>query len=390
MPSEQNAVRAEPESRATEPGGRATEPETSSDEARSLAAESRSRTAEAGTRTAARESGAADAESGAAGTENRSADAENRSADAESGAAGTENRSAGENPVAAALENLADFHRRRLTLSPAALIETFIEDRLLVAAAFGEPRPREAWRRLRYVVSRARAFTGPGRHSLRAFLDWIESLQRADVRDPEAGSIESDEDAIHIQTIHGAKGLEFPIVFLAGLGTPSRWRSAAVDVLLNRDTQTLACRLGQSWETPDYAEVASRERELARAEAVRLLYVAATRARDHLILSLHRGPRSDDSAAAVIERYLEDAPTGLCPIVAPPEPTQHANETPPHPPAPQPAPAGQLALAGHLVTAQHPAPVIDSTSESEVERAWLAARTLRTAAATAVAREPSA
>ena len=59
---------------------------------------------------------------------------------------------------------------------------------------------------------------------MRAFLDWIEGLQRADVRDPEMGSAESDEDALHIQTIHGAKGLEYPIVLLGGLGAPGRGR----------------------------------------------------------------------------------------------------------------------------------------------------------------------
>ncbi len=47
------------------------------------------------------------------------------------------------------------------------------------AAAFDQPRPRETWRRLRYVVARARAFTAQGRHSLRAFLDWIDTLERA-------------------------------------------------------------------------------------------------------------------------------------------------------------------------------------------------------------------
>ena len=107
---------------------------------------------------------------------------------------------------------------------------------MLVASAFGEPRPREAWRRLRYVVSRARAFTGTGRHTLRAFLDWIEGLQHAEVRDPEFGSAESDEDAVHIQTIHGAKGLEYPIVLLGGLGSPGRGRFTYVELIADRNT----------------------------------------------------------------------------------------------------------------------------------------------------------
>jgi ATP-dependent exoDNAse (exonuclease V) beta subunit len=150
-------------------------------------------------------------------------------------------------PVEDALASLAEFHRRRLLLSPPALIEAFLADRLLVASAFGEARPREAWRRLRYVVSRARAFTSTGRHTLRAFLDWIEGLQRAEVHDPETGSAESDEDAIHIQTIHSAKGLEYPVVLLGGLGSQRGGRMGTIEVITDRRTRRLACRAGQGW-----------------------------------------------------------------------------------------------------------------------------------------------
>ena len=215
-------------------------------------------------------------------------------------------------PVKQALANLASFHARRHLLSPPALIEAFIRDRLLVAAAFGEVRPREAWRRLRYVVTRARAFTDTGRHTLRAFLDWIEGLQRAEVRDPESGSADSDEDALRIQTIHGAKGLEYPIVLLGGLGTNGRGGFGGVDVIADRRTGRLACSAGKDWQTGDYTEAKAREQAMAEAEAVRLLYVATTRARDHLVLSLFRGERAADSAAALIEQHLATADAELC------------------------------------------------------------------------------
>ncbi len=265
-----------------------------------------------------------------------------------------------EGPVRDALTSLAGFHHRRLLLWPPALIEAFIADRLLVASALGEARPREAWRRLRYVVSRARAFTSTGHHTLRTFLDWIEGLQRADVRDPESGSTEPDEDAIHIQTIHGAKGLEYPIVLLGGLGSPSRGGSfGSVELIADRRTRRLACRVGQAWYTPDFAEAQAREKAMASAESVRLLYVATTRARDHLVLSLFRGRFSESSAAATIERNLAEAPPDLCPPLdvpayAPLEPTDH-------------------------VPAQESS---SETSESlESERTWLAARAARLASA---------
>ncbi|HET6315220.1 MAG TPA: 3'-5' exonuclease, partial [Chloroflexota bacterium] len=223
-------------------------------------------------------------------------------------------------PVKQGLTSLAEFHQRRLLLSPAALVEAFVADRLLVVSAFAEARPREAWRRLRYVVSRARAFTSTGRHTLRAFLDWIDGVQRADVRDLESGFAESDEDALHIQTIHGAKGLEYPIVLLGGVGSANRGRFGTVEVIPDRGgDRRVACRAGFGWETPDFAAALGREKRMADAEAIRLLYVAATRARDHLVLSLFRGAGAESSAAAAIERRLLDSESEkLCPALSVP------------------------------------------------------------------------
>nr|MBA2446801.1 UvrD-helicase domain-containing protein [Chloroflexota bacterium] len=222
-------------------------------------------------------------------------------------------------PVNEALISLAAFHARRHVLSPPALIEAYIGDRLLVAAAFGEPRPRESWRRLRYVVSRARQFTATGRHTLRAFLDWIEGLERAEARDVESAEAEPDEDAVRILTIHKSKGLEFPIVLLAGLGAARGGRSQSVEVIPDRTNGALACRAGpagQAWRTADFETAQLHERAMEEAESVRLLYVAATRARDHLVISLYRTARATTSAAALITDHLHGA-EGLCTEIAP-------------------------------------------------------------------------
>jgi ATP-dependent helicase/nuclease subunit A len=261
-------------------------------------------------------------------------------------------------PVKAALENLADFHRRRHLLSPPALIEAFIRDRLLVATAFGEARPREAWRRLRYVVSRARTFTSTGRHTLRGFLNWIEGLQRADVRDPEQGSAESDEDAIHIQTVHGAKGLEFPIVLLGGLASNGFGGFDEVEVIADRRSGRIECTAGRGWQTADYLTVKGHEKRMAEAEAVRLLYVAATRARDRLVLSLFRGRKSDGCAADMIEKQLACGEPNAC----------------------QPLAVRALATRSpDLPEGVFEPPVVTESDEG----AWLAARTARVRALTA-------
>jgi ATP-dependent helicase/nuclease subunit A len=219
-------------------------------------------------------------------------------------------------PLKDALACLASFHARRQALSPPALIDAFLRERMLEAAVFAEPRPRESWRRLRYVATQARAFTATGRHTLRAFLEWIAGLERAEVREAESAEAEPDEDAVRILTIHKAKGLEFPIVLLAGLGNTRGGGSSSIEVIPDRESGALACRIGADWRTDDFEEARTHEDQRAEAEAIRLLYVAATRARDHLVLSLYRGARAGTSAAARIETRLEGT-DGLCQSIEP-------------------------------------------------------------------------
>src|SRR5262249_39678324 len=117
------------------------------------------------------------------------------------------------------------------------------------------------------------------------------------------------------QTIHGAKGLEYSIVLLGGLGSGGRARFNSIEVIANRETGRLAVRAGTGWQTDDFPSAERRERRMAEAESVRLLYVAATRAKDHLVLSLFRGARAEDSRAAIVERRLGDSSPELCPVL---------------------------------------------------------------------------
>ncbi|HLG73380.1 MAG TPA: UvrD-helicase domain-containing protein [Chloroflexota bacterium] len=217
-------------------------------------------------------------------------------------------RHAGVDRVQAALASLREFHAARHRRSSAATIDAFIRDRTLALQAFGQPRPREAWRRLRYVVAQARRLAESGQPSLRSAVEWLEGLQRESFYDAESAVAEADEDAVRFMTVHGSKGLEFPIVILTGLGVLRR-RPQGPHVAADRHEARLELYLNASFATAGFDS--QRDERMDRAEQLRLLYVAATRARDHLVLSLFHTARELDSPAAHILDGLRDAPE-LC------------------------------------------------------------------------------
>ena len=209
-------------------------------------------------------------------------------------------------PVLEAFAVLRDFHARRLWGSPPALIESFVRDRRLLELALNQRYPRERWRRYRFLVDSARMFASAGGSSLRAFLEWTDRQQSEGAQVMESPLPELDEDAVRIMTVHGAKGLEFPIVILTGLNIT---RNARVSpVLFEWTSGKVEARIGRAgsyFQTGGYDALAEIDKQRQAEEFVRLQYVAATRARDHLIVSLYRTAKDKRSAAARIARFLE-------------------------------------------------------------------------------------
>ena len=208
-------------------------------------------------------------------------------------------------PVRAAMDWLRAIHEQRWNLTLSALVERILRERRLFELALAERRPRERWRRLRFVLDQARAYADGGGTSLRGFLDWTRIQADEGARVVDQVVPEPDDDAVRIMTVHAAKGLEFPIVVLAGLGVSPSNRSPLL--LWNADgTPELGLR--KDVQTAGYHQREEQEKELETYERIRLLYVAATRAEDHLVVSLHRGSRSAKSYAARIAEQLEELP----------------------------------------------------------------------------------
>ena len=210
------------------------------------------------------------------------------------------------NKVSDALEVLRDAHDRRMWTATAALIDGFIRDRLLMESAISRPREREQWRRYRFLVEQARAFAAAGGNSLRDFLEWVQRQADEGARVTETPVPESDEEAVRIMTVHAAKGLEFPVVLLTGLNNSAPPR--VDNVIFDAGEVEVGVGSGDNqFLTANYAELKEREKALEEQEHVRLLYVATTRARDHLVLSMHRPDnRNSGLDSTQITELLED------------------------------------------------------------------------------------
>jgi ATP-dependent helicase/nuclease subunit A len=191
-----------------------------------------------------------------------------------------------DHPVRLAFAHLRSLWLDRWWLTPSALLERLLRERQAFLLGFGDPRPAEVWRRLRFLVDQARAFEEASGGGLRAFVDWaaLQSAESARVHEPLLP--ETDDEAVRILTIHGAKGLEFPITILSGMTTQAGGRRSGVSVLWGDDGPP-EVRLRKGLATLNHDPRADIEFEMDTHEKLRLLYVAATRARDHLVVSCH-------------------------------------------------------------------------------------------------------
>jgi ATP-dependent helicase/nuclease subunit A len=159
-------------------------------------------------------------------------------------------------------------------LTPSELVSRVLAETAYAYELRGprHPQARENLKKLRGMIRRIQ---NRGYATLARIADHLERLAVGD----ESNAAIDAVDAVSLMTVHAAKGLEFPIVFLVNMGRGTGGIRAPIRVAVNGDGEPSVAIADYQSEADEDAQARDRE------ESKRLLYVALTRARDRLYLS---------------------------------------------------------------------------------------------------------
>jgi ATP-dependent helicase/nuclease subunit A len=183
-------------------------------------------------------------------------------------------------PIAQALRILAALHRGRNRRPIADTINELLEAARAHAGFALRPAGHQVLANVYRICELARSFETGGGISFRGFVDELEAQSQRQ-ESAEAPVLEEGAEGVRLMTVHTAKGLEFPVVILADM--TANLAAAEPDKHVDTARGLCAMRLLRCapWELVE-SEAEERARELA--EGVRVAYVAATRARDLLVV----------------------------------------------------------------------------------------------------------
>ncbi len=188
--------------------------------------------------------------------------------------------------LAEAVEEIREMHERRNGRSARGVMEEIFRrtqaHALFLSAFYGEQRVANLLKLLDVAFEYERGGVR-GVDEFGAFLG-RQLKQGKEAQEAEAGLTDGDEDHVRFMTIHAAKGLEFPAVAMVDLSGGERNDPPAS--IADRAGGRLFLNVGRDsrrLRTSGFGAALEHEKEIEEAERKRLLYVAATRARDFLI-----------------------------------------------------------------------------------------------------------
>ena len=149
----------------------------------------------------------------------------------------------------------------------------------------GLPAGRQRASNLQIIVEKAAKFEKTNHSGLNGFLRYVEAMADSNTSEAEAKTISESEDVVRVMTIHKSKGLEFPVVILARAGSQvGGGNPANAPMHKNCGIGLPLINTEEHWRKKTLLQsvISARHSAESLEEAIRVLYVALTRAKDRL------------------------------------------------------------------------------------------------------------
>ena len=233
--------------------------------------------------------------------------------------------------VAGQIGRLKELNKEAGRLSPAALFSRIMDDFRVY-----ETLPAENLEVVLYALELIRSAEKSGQVvSLKDGAAYLNSLVTGASGEERCLSLDAEKDCVHMANLHKVKGLEAPIVILAAApasGVHAAYRMRHGDDgsegwLFSLESERDGSGIRKVYfQTDDYPDEKAKEEEALKAEGRRLIYVAATRARNVLILcNSIRSVRGNESPSSKWSPIMEPGLPDIFELL-PDEPEQRQKE----------------------------------------------------------------
>jgi ATP-dependent helicase/nuclease subunit A len=206
---------------------------------------------------------------------------------------------------------IASLRERGPRLSLPALIEAAVTETGYDLAVLSRPAGEARFANVRKMARLAAEFESREGRDLRGFLDFLAARAEGDA-EAQAATAAEGHDGVRIMTVHNAKGLEFSVVAVPDLSRRLLNGNRSPLLVLGREEQPRVglrlVRLGSSKiDLFDYGALCEESAEREAEEELRLFHVAATRARERLIVSGVVNPTEgkETKGKPVVERLVD-------------------------------------------------------------------------------------
>ncbi|MBQ3185567.1 MAG: UvrD-helicase domain-containing protein, partial [Firmicutes bacterium] len=185
------------------------------------------------------------------------------------------------------LEQIAYWKELKTTVSLEELVRVLLYDTGYYDYCSGLPVGKQRISNLQLLAEKAAAFERSNYSGLYGFLTYLEAMRNSSSSMAEAKIIGDGEDLVQVMTVHKSKGLEFPIVILAGAGKQIRAKGSGTSASFHKDIAVGLPLINkeEKWYKKTLLQkiIDGRKAGEEFEEEIRILYVALTRAMDRIV-----------------------------------------------------------------------------------------------------------